>query len=100
MPEDVWVYWRCDGYDDLSRVHNISLGGLFILAPKPKAAGITANIEFLVQEGQVRADAVVRHAMPGRGIGLKFKAVKEEDRAHLASLINRLHTLAKSHGKI
>ena len=100
MPEDVWVYWRCDGYDDLSRVHNISLGGLFILAPKPKAAGITANIHFLVQEGQVRADAVVRHAVPGRGIGLKFKAVKEEDRAHLASLITRIRALARTHGKI
>jgi PilZ domain len=100
MPEDVWVYWRCDGYDDLSRVHNISLGGLFILAPKPKAAGITANIHFLVQEGQVRADAVVRHAVPGRGIGLKFKAVKEEDRAHLASLITRIRALARTYGKI
>src|SRR5882762_5867508 len=27
-PEDVWVYWRCDGLDDLSHVQNIGLGGL------------------------------------------------------------------------
>jgi hypothetical protein len=99
MPEEVWVYWHCDGHDDLSRVHNISLGGLFIEADKPRAAGIPVSLHFLVQEGQVRADAVVRHAIPGRGIGLKFKALKEEDRPHLASFLNRIRGLARSHWK-
>jgi hypothetical protein len=100
MPEEVWVYWHCDGYDDLSRVYNISLGGLFIEAPKPRAAGISVSLHFLVQEGQVRADSVVRHAIPGVGIGLKFRAVKEEDRAHLASLITRIRALSRSQDKL
>jgi hypothetical protein len=56
-------------------------------------------LHFLVQEGQVRADTVVRHVIPGEGIGLKFRAVKEEDRGHLASLITRVRGLARSQGK-
>src|SRR6266446_8320528 len=60
-PEDVWVYWRCDGLDDLSHVQNISLGGLFIETPRQKAEGATVSLSFLVREGQVRVEAVVRH---------------------------------------
>ena len=49
-----------------------------------------AKLEFLVQEGQIRADAVVRRAEPGGGLGMKFTAVSEEDRARLEALISRL----------
>ena len=89
-PEDVWVYWRCDGLDDLSHVQNISLGGLFIATPRRTAKGATVILSFLVREGQVRADAIVRHAIPGTGIGLKFRAVREEDRPYLAALMARI----------
>src|SRR5580765_4725916 len=66
-PEDVWVYWRCDGFDDLSHVQNIGIGGLFIETPRRSAEGTNVSLSFLVREGQVRADAVVRHAVSGRG---------------------------------
>src|SRR5712664_276930 len=89
-PEDVWIYWRCDGLDDLSHVQNISLGGLFIETPRRTAEGTVVSLSFLVREGQVRADAIVRHAVPGTGIGLKFRAVREEDRAYLAALMARI----------
>ena len=95
-PEDVWVYWRCDGLDDLSHVQNISLGGLFIETPRRTAEGTTVSLSFLVREGQVRADAVVRHAVPGTGIGLKFRAVREEDRPYLTALMTRIRTLPRS----
>ncbi len=91
-PEDVWIYWRCDGLDDLSHVQNISLGGLFIETPRRTAEGTPVSLSFLVREGQVRADAIVRHAIPGTGIGLKFRAVREEDRAYLAALMARIRT--------
>jgi hypothetical protein len=87
---DVWVYWRCGGQDDTSRVRNLGPGGLFIETRCPKVVGAQTQVEFLVQEGQIRADAVVRHVNPGRGVGLKFRAVKEVDRPHLAALLNRL----------
>ena len=89
-PEGVWVYWRCAGRDDTSRVRNLSLGGLFVETPKPRGVGSTAKLEFLVQEGQIRADAVVRRAEPGRGLAMKFTAVNEEDRPRLEALISRL----------
>ena len=95
-PEDVWVYWRCDGLDDLSHVQNISLGGLFIETSRQKAEGTIVSLSFLVREGQVRADAVVRHAASGTGIGLKFRAVREEDRPYLAALIARIRAVPRT----
>ena len=89
-PAGVWVDWRCVGREDISRVRNLSLGGLFVETPKPRGVGSTAQLEFLVQEGQIRADAVVRRAEPGRGLAMKFTAVSEEDRPRLEALISRL----------
>ena len=88
--EGVWVYWRCNGRDDTSRVLDLSLSGLFVETPKLRAVGSTAEVDFLVQEGEIRAEAVVRHVEPGRGLGLKFTAMSVGDRPHLAALMNRL----------
>jgi PilZ domain len=90
----VWVYWECNGDRDLSPVKDLSVGGLFIETPKTKRPGATANLHFLVQEGQIRADAVVRHVQPGGGMGLKFKAMSEKDRPNLAALMRRLRSLS------
>jgi hypothetical protein len=92
-PQHVWVFWRCDGRDDVARVHDLSVGGAFIETPKPKDIGTATNLHFLVQEGQIRADATVRHADDGRGMGLKFTAVREEDRPKLIALMSRLRQL-------
>jgi hypothetical protein len=64
------------------------MGGLFI--DTPPVAGMSAKLHFLVQEGQIRADAVARHAEPGRGLGLRFTAVRNEDRLRPAELMKRL----------
>ena len=88
----VWVYWECNGDRDVSRVKNMSVGGLFIETPRIKRLGATTDLHFLVQEGQIRANAVVRHVKPGGGLGLKFKAVSENDRPNLAALMRRLRS--------
>ena len=85
----MYVYWRSAGEEDIASVRNLSMGGLFIETSAPKPPGISANLH-LVQEGQIRADAVVRHTNPGRGIGLRFTAVRNEDRQRLAELMRRL----------
>jgi hypothetical protein len=91
----VWVYWECNGDRDVSRVKDLSAGGLFLETPKIKRLGATTNLHFLVQEGQIRADAVVvRHVKPGGGLGLKFKAVSETDRPNLQALMRRLRSLS------
>jgi len=77
---EVYVYWRSVGHEHLNLVRNLSMGGLFIETDTPTVTGMSAQLHFLVQEGQIRADAVVRHAAPGRGVGLRFTAVRNEDR--------------------
>jgi PilZ domain len=68
----------------------MSMGGLFIETPEAGAQGMQARLHFLVQEGQIRADAVVRHIQSGKGLGLKFTALSEQDRPKLAALLTRL----------
>ena len=89
--EGVYVYWSCNGRDDLSRVTDLSIGGMFLEVAKPRAAiGNTTKLYFLVSEGSIRADAVIRYILPGEGVGLKLTALPEEDRARFASLVKRL----------
>lgn len=92
-PGDVWVYWKCQGRDDVSPVRNMSMGGLFLETPQPRPSGAITRLDFLVAEGQIRADAVVRHATAGAGLGLKFTALAEQDRPKLAALIGRLRRM-------
>ena len=63
---------------------------MFIETPKSFPADTEAKLHFLVQEGGISAQAVVRHAQPGSGLGLKFVAVREEHRRQLVELIKRL----------
>jgi hypothetical protein len=58
-----------------------------------------AKLDFLVQEGQIRAEAVVRHFEPSNGLGLKFTVVTEQDWPHLAALLTRLRNPSRSRGK-
>jgi len=92
-PEGVWVFWTCGGRDETSRVRNLSAGGLFIETGRPRAVGAEAHVEFLVQEGQIRAEGVVRHVETGSGLGLKFTAINDKDHPRMVSLINRLRSL-------
>jgi hypothetical protein len=72
----------------------MSLGGLFIETRASKGLGSTVKLEFLVQEGQIRADGVVKRVDPGRGLALKFTAVSDQDRPRLAKLMVRLRQSA------
>ena len=88
---DIWIYWRCNGRDDTSRVRDLSLGGLFVETMERKSVGSRAQIDFLVKEGQIRAEAVVLRVEPGLGLGLKFTAIHHQDSLRVVSLINRLY---------
>jgi hypothetical protein len=77
----------------------MSMGGLFLETPQRKAEGVLTRLHFLVQEGQIRADAVVRHAKSGEGLGLKFVALNEQDRPKLAALLTRLRAIHHANGK-
>src|ERR1700719_2884931 len=87
--DDVWVCWHSNGRDDVSRVRDVSLGGLFLQTPAQRPIGAASKLDFLVTEGQIRADAVIRHVSRG-GLGLKFTALSDSDRPRLAALLRRL----------
>jgi hypothetical protein len=89
--EDIWLCWRCNERDDVSRVLDISIDGLFIETPHLSVKeGMPAKLDFLVQEGSIKADAVVRHVKRGSGLGLRFVAVGDNDRQRLRALLARL----------
>jgi c-di-GMP-binding flagellar brake protein YcgR len=95
-PEGVRVYWSSAGRNDVLRVRNLSFGGVFIDTHEPQSVGAKAQIDFLVEEGQIRTKAVVRHVEGANGMGLEFTAVAQEDRPHLATLLTRLRGLSRS----
>ena len=95
-PHGVWVYWNCQGREDTSRVRDLSTGGLFVETEELRGVDTTIRLDFLVQEGQIRAKAVVRHVRPGSGLGLRFIALAEEDGPRLTTLMTRLHSLSRS----
>ncbi|MGA2096253.1 MAG: PilZ domain-containing protein [Candidatus Acidiferrum sp.] len=77
----------------MSRILDISSEGLFIQTPHLGVKeDMPAKLDFLVQEGRIRADAVVRHVRRGNGLGLKFTSLTEEDRSRLKSLLARLRS--------
>lgn len=90
--EDIYAFWSCDGREGLSRVRDVSLGGLFIESRVEQDLGASVKLDFLAGEGQIRANAVVRHVRPGKGAGLKLIAINDQDCQRLAGLIQRVGT--------
>jgi hypothetical protein len=90
--DEVYVFWYCNGRGDRSHVRNVNLGGIFIETPIGKDLGASVELNFLVSEGVIRAKAVVRHAEPGHGLGLRFTALNGEDRLRFGALMKRLYS--------
>ena len=95
-PDKVWVCWKSKGLEDISQVRDLSMGGLFLETEKASDVDATIRLDFLVQEGQIRAEALVRHVKPSSGLGLKFSALPEEDGRRLTALMTRLRSLSQS----
>lgn len=52
--------------------------------------GAMVELHFLVQDGEIKANATVRYVKAGGGIGLQFKTVRNEDQQRFAAMIKRL----------
>ena len=94
LVQNVWICWLCVGRDDVSPLRDLSLGGLFLATRKIRSVGTPIKVDFLVQEGLIRADALVVHRVTDRGWGLKFTVVTEQDRPRFAALLRRLRDYA------
>ena len=95
--QDLWVYWESAPYRDISRVRDLSPSGLFLRTPARKREGELVRLHFLVQEGPIRAEAVVRHAEPGHGLGMKISSISSQDAPQMQRLFSRLREAAGSH---
>jgi hypothetical protein len=74
----------------------MSMKGLFVETEQPRGVGATITLDFLVQEGQIRAQAAVQHVKRGAGLGLKLMAVTPQDGPRLAALTARLCEMSQS----
>ena len=88
--EGVRVYWSCAERSDVSRIRDLSFGGIFVETHQPQPVGAKAQIDFLVEEGQIRTEAVVRHVEGASGMGLEFSGVAQEDGPRLVAWLTRL----------
>jgi len=52
--------------------------------------GAKAKVDFLVPEGQIRAEAIVQHQVPNDGLGLRFTAITDQDCPRLVALMDRI----------
>ena len=90
--EDVYAFWSCDRFSDLSRLRNLSMGGIFIETAFRKQIGALVELHFLVGEGQIIANAVVRHVNPGNGMGLRLATLEGQNRLRFGVLMKRLYS--------
>jgi hypothetical protein len=93
LPRGMTVAWQAGGARIVSRVGTLGLGGLFVYTKKAAAVGEVLKLVFDVPGGEVRARAVVRSVVPGKGMGIEFTAMQPEARARLTQLLRRLHAL-------
>ena len=89
---DVWVYWECGGLGDVSKVRDLSTGGLFIETSRGRKKGDFVQIHFLVPEGQISLDGIVAQTEAAKGLGLKYQTVASTDIANLTSLLDRVRS--------
>lgn len=90
LPKGMRVTWYGGDFQMSSRVQTLSMGGLFISTPDPPPVGTKLRLTFEVPGGSVRAEAVVRNVVPGKGVGLEFVQVDLRDKLLLQRLMNRL----------
>jgi hypothetical protein len=94
-PTGVWVAWQRDGQkQEVCRVVDLNLGGLFISTAAPANIGTVISVLFSVPEGEIRGHATVRNVKASQGMGVQFTAMGGEDTERLRKLVSRLLTPA------
>jgi hypothetical protein len=91
-PKGTILAWQCASMRHVSRVANLGLGGMYVRTTEPPPLGTFIQLLFDVPTGEVRARAVVQRSESNEGMGVKFVAMQQEDRARFARWLNRLTT--------
>lgn len=96
-PKGVWVAWQNDKQQNVSRVRDLNIGGMFIATPTPLPLGTVLPVLMSVPEGEIRAKATVRNLVSGEGMGVQFTEVTLENQTRLEKLVARL-LMSESNG--
>jgi hypothetical protein len=89
-PKGVWVAWQNDKQQNVSRVRDLNIGGMFITTPTPLPPGTVLPLLMSVPEGEIRCKASVRNLVPGEGMGVQFTEINVENQTRLEKLVARL----------
>jgi PilZ domain len=90
VSKGVWVAWQTDGPRKVSRIRDLSAGGVFISTPDSVTIGTAIEMLFALPEGEVRVHGIVRYANGKNGIGVEFTQMGAADRARFQELLRRL----------
>jgi hypothetical protein len=86
----LWVAWQADGPRHVSRVRDLSAGGVFIQTNVAVSIGSELELLFALPEGETRVDGIVRYVDGKDGIGVEFTKMGSGDRARVDQLLRRL----------
>src|ERR1700690_3315970 len=86
-PKGVWVAWQDGKQQNISRVRDLNLGGLFVATATPLALGSVVALLMSVPEGEIRSRALVRNVVPGEGMGVQFTEISAENAARVENLV-------------
>lgn len=92
VSQGIWVAWTAGGSRIVSRVRDLSAGGVFVSTRDPIAVGTAVKMLFALPEGEIRVQGIVRFSSKERGFGVEFTKMGAADRARLLELLRRLNT--------
>jgi PilZ domain len=91
VSKGVWVAWQAGGPRNVSRVRDLSEGGVFISTALSVPIGAEVELLFALPEGEARIHGLVRYADGKNGIGVEFTRMGTVDRARFQELLRRLN---------
>ena len=91
VSKGVWVAWQSGGPRNVSRVRDLSAGGVFISTTLSIPIGTAVELLFALPEGEARIQGIVRYADGKNGVGVEFTSMGTGDRARLQELLRRLN---------
>lgn len=91
VSQGLWVAWTAGGSRIVSRVRDLSPGGVFVSTRDPIAVGTAITMLFSLPEGEIRMQGIVRYSAKDRGFGVEFTKMGPSDRSRLLDLLRRLN---------
>jgi len=91
ISQGIWVAWTANGPRIISRVRDLSAGGVFVSTRDPIPVGTAIQMLFSLPEGEIRVQGIVRFSSKEKGFGVEFTGMGPADRARLLELLKRLN---------